>query len=96
MRKFAVTALAALAAVGATVALPSKADAQVVFGFGGPGFHVGVGHWGHGYGHGFYRPHRPRAYRYIDDGYYRPACWVERRWVHTPFGPEPRRVRICR
>lgn len=22
-------------------------------------------------------------------------CWVERRWVDTPYGPEPRRVRVC-
>jgi len=22
-------------------------------------------------------------------------CWVERRWVDTPWGPEPRRVRVC-
>jgi hypothetical protein len=27
-------------------------------------------------------------------GYYR-ECWVERRWVDTPWGPEPRRVRVC-
>jgi hypothetical protein len=27
-------------------------------------------------------------------GYYR-ECWVERRWVETPWGPEPRRVRVC-
>jgi hypothetical protein len=22
-------------------------------------------------------------------------CWIERRWVDTPWGPEPRRVRVC-
>lgn len=22
-------------------------------------------------------------------------CWVERRWVDTPWGPEVRRVRVC-
>ena len=22
-------------------------------------------------------------------------CWVERRWVEGPYGPEPRRVRVC-
>lgn len=38
--------------------------------------------------YGFYRPYRP--------AYVAPSCWVERRWVDTPWGPEPRRVRICR
>lgn len=22
-------------------------------------------------------------------------CWIERQWVDTPWGPEPRRVRVC-
>lgn len=22
-------------------------------------------------------------------------CWIERRWVDTPWGPEVRRVRVC-
>ncbi|WP_439575064.1 hypothetical protein [Phreatobacter sp.] len=22
-------------------------------------------------------------------------CWIERRWVDTPYGPERRRVRVC-
>lgn len=38
------------------------------------------------------------------EGYYRDdyrrsygprECWIERRWVDTPYGPERRRVRIC-
>jgi hypothetical protein len=33
-------------------------------------------------------------YGYGGGPYYR-ECWVERRWVETPWGPEPRRVRVC-
>jgi hypothetical protein len=46
--------------------------------------------------YGVYRPdrhhHEYRPYRHHRE----PTCWVERRWVETPWGPRPRPVRICR
>lgn len=40
-----------------------------------------------------YQEGRERGYVYRE----RPArdCWVERRIVETPYGPERRRVRVC-
>ncbi|MDP2800896.1 MAG: hypothetical protein Q8O26_03350 [Phreatobacter sp.] len=29
------------------------------------------------------------------ESYRERECWIERRWVDTPYGPERRRVRIC-
>ena len=50
-------------------------------------------------------PPQPRAYYESRPDVYRERserververeCWVERRWVETPYGPEARRVRIC-
>ncbi|WP_439575336.1 sulfur globule protein precursor [Phreatobacter sp.] len=106
MRKFLLPALAGLAALGAAAFTPSRADAQVSIGIGigpaplavqyGGGWHRP--HYGYGRPHGYPRPH---GYYRPHYGAYRPypvapTCWVERRWVETPWGPEPRRVRICR
>ncbi|MFN3853630.1 MAG: hypothetical protein ACK4M0_04475 [Phreatobacter sp.] len=105
MRKFLLPALAGLAALGATALTPSRADAQVSIGIGIGPAPLAVQY---GYGPGWHRPYRPddgyyRPYRPYRPyyGYYRPypvapTCWIERRWVDTPWGPEPRRVRICR
>jgi hypothetical protein len=107
MRKFVVPALAGLAALSAIALTPSKADAQVSIGIGvgiPGGYHTpvqwgGGGYYGHGPRHHWHRPHRPH-YGYGHYRPYRPAyvpsCWVERRWVDTPWGPQPRPVRICR
>jgi hypothetical protein len=110
MRKIVLTAAAALAGISAAAFTPSKADASPAVAlelglsadtltpvqWGGYGGYYGRPyrhhrHYGfHGYArpYGFYRPYRP--------AYVAPSCWVERRWVQTPWGPEPRRVRICR
>lgn len=110
MRKLVLTAAAALAGLSAAAFTPSKAEASpaVAMELGLSAETLtpvqwGGGHYGHRhhwhrhhwhrphrphYGYGFYRPYRP--------AYVAPSCWVERRWVQTPWGPEPRRVRICR
>ncbi|QCK87027.1 hypothetical protein E8L99_15290 [Phreatobacter aquaticus] len=106
MRRLVLTALAAVAGLGAVAAAPSKADAQVAIGFGiaSPMIAEPVqyypppyrGDWGprrhwDGPPPGFYRPPPPRW------GPPPPRhCWVERRWVETPWGPRPRPVRVCR
>lgn len=95
MRKFVLSAVAGLAALAANAVTSEKAEAgvSVRFGFGGPVYAAPVG-WGH---HpGYY--HRPRpVYRGYGGGYYAgPTCFVKRRWVHGPFGPEVRAFRVCR
>ncbi|MCA0320189.1 MAG: hypothetical protein LCH88_19185 [Proteobacteria bacterium] len=111
MRKLVLTAMAGLAGLSAAAFTPSKADASpaVALELGLSAETLTPVQWG-GYGGGYYgRPYRPygvyRPYRpYRPYGVYRPyrpayvapSCWVERRWVQTPWGPEPRRVRICR
>lgn len=110
MRKLVLTALAATAALGAVVATPSKADAQVAFSFGvaSPGFgggYYGPRHWGpRPWGH----PEvvRPAGWGYggayggyhapRHRFYHEPVCFVRRVWVDTPWGPRPRPVRVCR
>jgi hypothetical protein len=109
MNKLVLTALAGVAAVSAAVITPSKAEAQVSIGIGigGPGGYATPVQWGGGYYGRPYRPYRPGfygpprpygygIYRPYRPAYVAPSCWVERRWVDTPWGPEPRRVRICR
>ncbi len=108
MRKFVLTALAGFAALTAVALTPSKADASpaVALELGLPAGSLTPVQWG-GYGYGYrpYRPYRPygfygapRPYGFYGRPYrpYAPTCWVERRWVDTPWGPRPRPVRICR
>lgn len=100
MRKFALPAIAGLAALtGATMLVSSAASAQPFGGpFGGPGPFFGpppvvmpVQGWGPGYGPGYGpgwgRPHY---------GYGRPVCVVRPVIVETPWGPRSRPVRVCR
>lgn len=102
MRRLVLSALAGLAVLGAVAAAPHDAKADVIIGIGGTPVQWGGPGWGRPgwdgprwhrppppvYGYGVYRPYRP--------AYVEPACWRERRWVDTPWGPEVRHVRICR
>lgn len=71
-------------------------------GFHGGGRHFGHRHGGRGRGFGGAAIGLGIAGAILGAGaaaaasgpYYR-ECWVERRWVDTPYGPEPRRVRVC-
>lgn len=101
MRKLALTAIAGFAALTAVALTPSKADAQVSIGVGiaSSGPYVPVQYYGGG--GGWDRPRRdwdrPRPYYRPGYGGYAPRrCWIERRWVETPWGARPRDVRICR
>jgi hypothetical protein len=107
MRKLVLTALAGLAALSASALTPSAAEASpaVALELGLSAETLTPVQWGGGYYGRPYRPYRPGFYgpprpygfyRPYRPAYVVPSCWVERRWVDTPWGPEPRRVRICR
>lgn len=85
--------IAALGLGIAGSALPSLANAQELsIGIGaGPRYYEDRPGW---------RAGPPRSYPGGDRTYvYRERsereCWVERRWVETPYGSERRRVRVC-
>lgn len=100
MRKLALTAVAGLATLTAVAFTPSKADAQVSIGIGidAPAPYVPAQYYGGGWDRPYYRPYRPYRPGFYGGGYgYGPRrCWIERRWVETPWGARPRDVRICR
>lgn len=99
MRKLALTAMVGLAALTAVALTPSKADAQVSIGIGiaAPGPYVPAQYYGGGgWDRPYYRPYRPYRPGFYGGGYGPRRCWIERRWVETPWGARPRDVRICR
>jgi len=96
LKKFGISALAALSLAGATLAFSSSAEARYYgghrwgggWGWGGPAFVGGLALGAlatrpyYGYGGPY------NAYAYGD-------CYLQRRVRYTPYGPVVRHVRVC-
>ena len=75
-------ALGTTAVLAAAALTPTTASA---WGWGGHHGHHGHHGWNRGFAVGFYAPTYAVA----------PNCYVVRRIVATPYGPQPRRVTVC-
>jgi hypothetical protein len=96
MKKIVLATMLALSGLtGAAILAPQAAEAHGWYRGGG------YGGWHHGGGYGgwhrpWYGPGPRVAFAYGGPAYYGPACWWTRRWVDTPWGPQMRRMRVCR
>jgi MFS family permease len=84
-RKLAI-ALTATAALAAAALAPTSASAWT--------HHYGHGH-GWGWGAAAFGAAAATAVIASNSYYYGPNCYVVRRWVDTPAGPQPRRFTVC-